>query len=231
MVQPRKTVSRERIVYSEEDWQRFKKFREDAKKVLKALQDFNLRGLAHGSIARGDLKKNSDIDIIIPETVPSYRVELALQEGGNEEFGGKIVMATPWQLPKAHISISSNVTVTFPLEKPKEVEEEFYQFGGAVSLKQVEKKERVPGVDKRLVLIEPTKNGHKESQVIGKEGEVAKQLDVSIDIVQERIDVLTRRNQIGRTGIFLEREVPPDESFESMWKKVRERNPKITREY
>lgn len=230
MVQPKKTVSREQVTYSEKDWQRFEKFREDTEKILRTLQDFNLKGLAHGSIARGDLKKNSDIDIVMLKTVPSYKVELALREVGIEEFERVIVMATPWQLPKAHISILGNVTVTFPLEKPKEVEEEFYQFGGAVALEGVKKGERVPGVDKRLVLIEPTKEGHLESGVVGRESEIAKKLEVSIDIVEERIDVLTRRNEIGRTGIFLKREVPPNESFESIWKRIRERNPKITRE-
>lgn len=231
MVQPKKTVSGGQVTYSEKDWQRFEEFRKKTEEILRALQDFDLRGLAHGSIARGDLKKSSDIDIIILKTVPSYRVELALKEVGPPELGRKIVMATPWQLPKAHIPISENATVTFPLEKPRRIEEEFYRFGGAVSLDQVQKEERVPGVDKRLVLIEPTEGGHKESGVVGREGEVAKKLDVSIDIVEERIDVLTRRNEIGRTGVFLEREVPPEESFESMWKKIREKNPKISRKY
>lgn len=231
MAKPRKTVSEKEIAYSEEDWQRFEKFREDTKRILEALDEFNLKGLAHGSVARGDVEEGSDMDIITPQPIASYKIELALGEGGFKKFNRKIVMATPWQLPKAHISIGNNRIVTFPLEKPKKLEEEFYQFGGAVDLKQVEEEERVPGVDKRLILIEPTKEGHKESQVVGREGEAAKRLGVSTDIVHERIQVLTRRDEIGRTGIFLERGLNPNESFEAIWKQIVDTNPEVRRRF
>ncbi len=231
MVSPRKTVEERKIEYSEKDWDRLENFRKEAKKILIALKDFNLKAFAHGSVARGDVNKNSDIDIIIPRRTPSFKVELALKEKGFDNYDRKIVMATPWHLPKVHYELEIEKMVTVPLEKPKELEEDFYQFGGAVNLQQVEKGERVPGVDKRLVLIEPIEIGHKESQVFGKEGEVSKKLNVSVEIVEERVQVLTRREEIGRTGIFLERELTPQENVETVWKTIRERNPEISKRY
>lgn len=231
MVRPRKTVTRRNVDYSEKDWNRLDSFRSKAVEILEALKKFDIFGLVHGSVARGDVNKNSDIDIIIPDSIPSFKVELALKENGFRNLDRRIVMATPWQLPKAHIYVEGDKMVTIPLEKPKRLEEDFYKFGGAASLEQIENEERVPGVDKRLVLIEPIKNGHRESQVIGREKEVAKILDVGIEIVEERIHVLLKRDEIGRTGVFLERELTPEESFESAWNQIAKNNPQITKRY
>lgn len=129
-------------------------------------------------------------------------------------------MATPWHLPKAHIYLDEDYSATFPLVEPKPLEVEFYYFGGAVSLEQLERETRVPGANKRLMLIEPTPQGHVESPINGREAEVAKRIGVSIDIVRERVQVLTRRANIGRTGIFLQRELAPDESFEAVFEKL-----------
>lgn len=229
MVRPRKIVDRREVTYSEEDWQRFRSFREDSKQILRVLHEFDIEGFVHGSVARGDVKESSDIDVITFQSIPSYKIELALEEGGFKKFDRKIVMATPWQLPKAHISLGGDKTVSFPLEKPKKLEEEFYQFGGMVGLSKIEREKRVPGVDKRLVLIDPIPDGHAESQTVGREGEIAHRLGVSIDIVRERIQVLTRRDETGKTGIFLERKLSPDESFESVWKEILDSNSRIIR--
>lgn len=231
MIKPLETVDKKEITYSDKDWKRFEDFRRGAKKILEALQEFNIKGFAHGSIARGDVKKSSDIDIATLQRFPSYKLELALKRSGFRILDRKIVMATPWQLPKAHISLGDERIVTFPLKKPKKLEEEFYKFGGIVDLNQIKEKERVPGVDKRLVLIEPTKEGRKESQVIGRESEVAKKIGASIEIVEERIEVLTRRNNIGRTGVFLQRELAPDESFEAVLKQIADKNPEVRRRF
>ncbi len=219
------------IKYSKDDWKRLENFRKEARKILLALKEFELEGLAHGSVARGDVKEDSDIDIIIPRKVPSFKVELALREKNFENYDRKIVMATPWHLPKVHYELGGEKMVTVTLEKPKELEEDFYQFGGAVNLQQIEKKERVSGVDKRLVLIEPMEKGHRESQVFGREGLVAKKLGVGLEIVEERVEVLTRREEIGRTGIFLEKKLTPQENVETVWKKIRDRNPEISKRY
>jgi predicted nucleotidyltransferase len=68
-----------------------------------------------------------------------------------------------------------------------------------------------------------------ESPIIGRESEVARLLGVSSDIVRERIRVLTRRDTIGRTGVFLRLVVPEGASFEEVIKSEAESNPALRR--
>jgi predicted nucleotidyltransferase len=75
---------------------------------------------------------------------------------------------------------------------------------------------RNPGCTKKLVLIEPTPEGHFESPVVGRENEVARLLGVSIAIVTERVRVLTRRDTVGRTGMYLRIPVRDGESFDEV---------------
>jgi hypothetical protein len=75
------------------------------------------------------------------------------------------------------------------------------------------------------MLIQPTTRGHRESQIVGREAEVARLLDVSIDIVRERVQVLGRRAEVGHTGLFIQRELAPGESFEEVFKREVLSNP------
>ena len=225
MVRPVRAADIREVVYEQGHWRLFSGFREQALEIMKPLGAMGLDPLVHGSVARGDVDENSDVDVFIPSAAPSYKIELALKEAGFKPAKREIVMATPWQLPKAHIYIEEDRSATFPLVPPKSLELEFYYFGGAAGLKQVEEAVRVPGVDKRLMLIEPTPRGHIESPVVGKEAEVAKRVGVSLDIVRERVQVLTRRAEVGHTGIFVQRELSPDESFEAVFRKLVDENP------
>jgi hypothetical protein len=225
MVRPARAADITEVVYKRERWQLFKGLREHALRIIKPLAEMGLDPLVHGSVARGDVDEGSDVDVFIPGVTPSYKIELALSGAGFKPIKREIVMATPWQLPKAHIFIEEDRSVTFPLVPPKLLEREFYHFGGAAGLKQVEEAVRVPGVDKRLMLIEPTLRGHIESPVVGKEAEAAKLVGVSLDIVRERVQVLTRRAEVGHTGIFVQRELSPEESFEAVFKKLVDENP------
>lgn len=193
--------------------------------LMDAISGRGVEPLVHGSVARGDVDEKSDVDVFIPDQLPSYRVELALQDAGLQVWKREIVMATPWQLPKAHVYVEEKRSVTFPLVKPSRLELEFYHFGGAVGLEKIKREVRVPGVDKRLMLIEPTENGHVESSIVGREAEVSKLVGVSLDIVRERLQVLRRRADVGRTGIFIQRALAPDENFEVVFKKLVEENP------
>ncbi len=230
-MKPRKVFDKRKIRYSDEDWDRLDNLREKVEEILSALDNFSISGLVHGSVARGDVSPDSDIDIITPYPTKSFRVELSLKEENFTIYDRKIVMATPWQLPKAHIYLEEDITITIPLEKPKKLEEEFYQFGGAVSLEQVRKNERVPGIDKRLVLVDPRDYGHLEGQVFGRENIVAKKLDISKEIIEERIEVLTKRDREGRTGIFLEQRLKPSENFENLWNEILQKNPEISKRF
>jgi predicted nucleotidyltransferase len=227
MVKPVHAADVAEVVYNEERWQLFKGLRTRALELMETLVKQGFNPIVHGSVARGDIGKSSDVDVFLPYVVPSYKVELTLHQSKLEPMKREIVMATPWQLPKAHIYIEEDRSVTFPLVEPKKLEAEFYYFGGAVNLEQVRQAVRVPGVDKRLMLIEPTPRGHIESPVTGREAEVAKLVNVSIGIVRERVQVLTRREDVGHTGIFIQRALLPDESFEEVFKRLVESHPEM----
>jgi predicted nucleotidyltransferase len=225
MVRPVRSADIVEVVYDDERWKLFRDFRKRALELMRVLDSAKLDPIVHGSVARGDVDRDSDIDVVIPYVVPSFKVDLALQGGGLRPIKREIAMATPWQLPKAHIYVDEDRSVTFPLVKPKRTELEFYSFGGAADLKKVENGVRVRGVDKRLMLIEPTPRGHVEGPVVGNEAAVAKLVGVGLEIVRERVQVLTRRAEIGHTGIFVQRSLAPDENVEEVFKRLVEENP------
>lgn len=227
MVKPVRSADIVEIVYDEKRRRLFKDLRKRTLELMEVLVRQGFDPIVHGSVARGDVRKGSDVDVVVPHVVPSYKIELALREAKLEPMKREIAVATPWQLPKAHIYIEEDRSITFPLVKPKQLEVEFYYFGGAASSEQVRQTIRVPGVDKRLMLIEPTPKGHVESPVMGKEAEVAKRIGVRIEIVRERVQVLTRREDVGRTGIFIKRALMPDENFEEVFKQLVQRRPEL----
>ncbi len=212
------------VVYTPRRWRYLREKREKALMIMERLTQFD--PILYGSVARGDVRKDSDVDIFIPVKAPSYLIELALEDLTRRR---KIVMATPWHLIKGVIEVDEETTVTFPLIDPTDRELEFYRWGGAIGLRGIKTSERVPGVNKKLILIFPTKKGHVEREVVGRESEVAKILGVSVGIVTERVHVLTRRDRIGRTGIYINEEVPDWMSFEEALKTITDRDPNVRR--
>lgn len=219
---------RKLVEYSEDRWKILKRKRERAKEVMESLLSFGMESIAYGSIARGDVNEKSDIDIFIPLTIPSYKVEIALD--GFEVLEKRIVQATPNYAIKGEFVLSDDTSVSFPLVRMKPREMDFYKFGGCVDYDCIRKGLRVPGVDKRLVLILPTASGHKEIPLTDMHpSSVARMLEISAEIVFERIRVLTRRREVGRTGIFLSEIIPVNESFESALITIASRNPAVRR--
>jgi predicted nucleotidyltransferase len=145
------------VIYEVERWNLLKEFRQKSKLIMEALKIFHLEPIAHGSIARGDVNKKSDIDIFMPYQSSSFLVETALEKASISINKRLIVQATPTYAMKAYMEIGENTSVSFPLMKMRKVEREFYRFGGEVTLENLRENMRVFGVDKRLMLIEPTK--------------------------------------------------------------------------
>jgi predicted nucleotidyltransferase len=111
----------------------------------------------------------------------------------------------------------------------RKVEREFYSFGGEVDLTQLKADLRVAGVDKRLMLIEPNTLGHIESSIFDRETFVAKTLGVSSETVLDRVHALTKRDLVGRTGVFLKKELSSNETFELALKRLSDLNPAVRR--
>jgi len=217
------------VSYSAERWRLLLNLRSKAIKIMEALEEASIPCIVHGSIARGDVSPKSDIDIFIPEAYSSFTIENALRLRGFPVNRRILVQATPSYAVKGYMEVDEQTYVSFPLTKMRTVEREFYKFGGEASLEMLRKNIRVPGVDKRLMLIEPTEKGHVESSIIGREERVAKVLGISVDTVLNRVRILLRRDSVGRTGLFIERELPPDETFEGMLKKLASVNPALRR--
>jgi hypothetical protein len=59
--------------------------------------------------------------------------------------------------------------------------------------------------------------------------EAAKLLGISAETVRERVRVLTRRDKIGRTGVYLNVEVPKERSVEDYLRIIADRDPAIRR--
>lgn len=226
---PLRSTDLKEVVYNAEHWALLKKFREKASWIMETLEKNSVYSIVHGSIARGDVNIKSDIDIFIPFQVSSFMVETALEKAGIPIVRRLVVQATPTYAMKAYIEIDENTRVSFPLMKMRKVEIEFYKFGGEATLKDLKNDVRVCGVDKRLLLIEPTEKGHRESTIVGREEHVAKLLGISVETVLDRVHALLRRDDVGRTGVFIEKELLGDETFELALKHLADQNPAIRR--
>jgi len=206
------------VYYTRERWAILRAKRSEAARIARALAlTLRLPVIAHGSLARGDVRRDSDIDIAILETPrPLGLVDLALERAGFEIVRRIIVQATPGYTPKVYYYLDweGKRVVSYPLAPLKPREREFYRWGGEVEAGALESDVRVPGVNKELKLIIPKPWGHVEYSVVGREGVVARLLGISVETVEERVRVLGRRREVGRTGVFIEYEVPPGVTVE-----------------
>jgi predicted nucleotidyltransferase len=228
---PARLLDKVSVSYSPYQRALFNNLRQKALEILEALGTWKASAIVHGSLARGDVDEKSDIDILLPVEVSTQLVEARLEAAGFEALAREIAQATPVHSPKAHIYLDpeQKKAVTIPLAPLRKLELEFYKFGGTVTWQGLRDQVRRPGCTKKLTLIEPTEEGHVESSILGREPEVARLLGVSVDIVRERIRVLTRRDSIGRTGVFLKLPVPEGVSFEEALRAEAKVNPALRR--
>jgi predicted nucleotidyltransferase len=228
-VKPTRHQDQNEVIYNKEHWTQLKQLRQKATLVMAALESMHLNCTVHGSVARGDVTAKSDVDIFVAGVQSSFLVESALENAGLAINSRFLVQATPNYAMKAHITIDEQTTVSFPLMEMRRVEREFYCFGGEAGVELLAADVRVAGVDKRLMLIEPTQLGHVESSIIGKEDAAAKRLGISVETVLDRVHALGRRDLVGRTGVFVKKEIGHDETFELALKKMCEANPAVRR--
>ncbi len=218
--------SQREMIYEESRWAALGQKRELAKNILELLADRELCAGTFGSLARGDVRGDSDVDLTILDVVPSLNVEIALETVS--VMSRREQQATPQSVPRAVMELEDDVTVYFPLVAPGRREQDFYCFAGYLELPLGDR--RVQGVDKRLMLVQPTPDGHRETPLSDiSPGRVARILGVDQEIVDERLRVLLRRARVGRTGTYLNSEVPPHETFESFLANIVDRDPAIRR--
>jgi len=226
---PVKRAEHVEVVYDEKRWNLLRELRLTTVQIMEILDQVHLNSIVHGSIARGDVSEKSDIDVFLPDLLSSFVIEMALERAGISVNRRFVVQATPLYAVKGYIEIDKQECVSFPLVKLRPVEKDFYKFSGEASLSMLRRNMRVLGVDKRLMLIEPTPEGHVESSIVGREEATAHLLGVSLNTVLDRIHALLRRDEVGRTGVFIERELSADETFEMVLKKLADQNPAVRR--
>ncbi|MCS7095627.1 MAG: nucleotidyltransferase domain-containing protein [Candidatus Bathyarchaeota archaeon] len=228
-VKPSRRIEYKEVTYTDEQWILLRNLRDKAMRLMEILEKSNIKTIVHGSIARGDVKEKSDIDIFIPEPPSSFIMETSIERAGIPINKRLIVQATPIYAMKAYIEIDERTYISFPLMRMRKTEREFYRFGGEATLEDLRLDRRLSGVDKRLMLIEPTEKGHRESCILGNESYVARILGVSLETVLDRVHALMRRDEVGRTGVFIEKEVGENETFEQVLEKLAEQNPAVRR--
>lgn len=210
------------VIYTEKDWALLKSKREKALKILKLFERF--KPYIYGSMARGNVHEESDIDVIFLNQIPPFQIEMVLEKNGIINYYKEIIIATPQDSIRLYIHLSELECITVPLTKLEKKNLQFYDFGGKIDLNQLKQDMRVPGIDKRLVLIKPNSKGHDEVSVIGNEHLAAKEVGINITTVNERKKVLLRREKHGRTGVFLKKQIDASESTEEILKKLADKN-------
>ncbi|MHA2404744.1 MAG: nucleotidyltransferase domain-containing protein [Candidatus Kariarchaeaceae archaeon] len=216
------------VIYSKEHKRLLQSMRKKASNLMKAI---NQPSILYGSCARGDVNEKSDIDIVFLNPLETFILEMPLIEFDYSIQNRELVQANPNSVPKAQLELEDNITLTVPLFRPTLSEEEFYRFGGSVNLEELDSGLRVPGVSKKLLVVEPTTDGHLEYSLLGREVEVARKLKLQSETVSERVRVLSRRDKIGRTGVYLKIGIEPDSTFESTWKYLSDRDPVLRRHW
>jgi predicted nucleotidyltransferase len=219
-------VSGRMVRYEEDRWRLLTSLRARAADVQSALP---VESLVYGSVARGDVSTTSDVDIVVLGEVPSYAVEMALDQDFHV-MERRITIASPNSVPKASIALDQGTEVSWPLLPPTEREMEFYRFGGAIDAIGAGARERAPGVSKRLLLVEPVEEGHVETSIVGLEVDAARRLALPVEVVMERVRVLTRRDSVGRTGVFRSVAVEEGVTFEQALDAMAVSTPAIRRQ-
>jgi len=217
------------VEYTEDHWRLLRILRAEAVEMMTPLHEAHIDAVVYGSIARGDVSEGSDVDIWMPSPPAPPVVQAVLERRGVRIRQREIIQATPSYAAKAYLYTEPERGYSLPLVNLRASEAEFYRYAGSVGYQGLQVGVRVPGVDKRLMLIEPTETGHRESSVQGREGHVAGLLGVETRIVQERVRTLERRGKVGRTGVYIKRVLADEEDFGAVFEQLTASKPALRR--
>jgi predicted nucleotidyltransferase len=217
------------VVYDPAHWELLASKRAVATQIMEPLVARGFSPVVYGSVARGDVHKESDVEVFIPLPTNPALVESIVEN----KIGGwtrrELVQATPVYVPKAYIYIDEKTTISFPLLKPSPEEESFYKIAGMISRDGLLRGERAPGMNKSLIVIVPIKTGHAEFPAERDPDLAARLIGVPPSAIRNRIRILRRRRAHGKTGVFRTTVLEESESITEAFAALVKDNPFLRR--
>ena len=105
------------VTYSENRLKLLQQKRERSKSLLEMFVKEGLNPFIYGSVARGDVHNDSDIDIVLIQSIAPYQIEIILDKNGFNNYFKEIIMATPADTLKLYIYLNELESITIPLSK------------------------------------------------------------------------------------------------------------------
>ncbi len=217
------------VIYDKKQWQIFSSKREIAKRIMAPLYMEGYNPIIYGSIARGDVDEDSDVDIFIEQVVNPAIIETIIEKNLGGWLRRTVVQATPGYVVKGYIFIDELVSISFPLIEMLPNEAEFYSIAGKLGYNDVLENKRTSGMNKSMIVIIPVEDGHMEFPARQDPDLAAKLINVDPKALRERIHILEKRKEHGRTGTYIELELDGGETFSQALKTIINQNPILRR--